>query len=61
MGRDEDDIERAVERGIQRGVGNLVTTAAEVYLISGCLVLLLKAIGFALLALLVVGFVVCGN
>jgi hypothetical protein len=42
VGDDEDDIEEAVSRGIERGVGNVVTTVAEVYVLGGCLLLILK-------------------
>jgi len=58
---DDDDIEEAVARGIERGVGNVVTTVAEAYVIGGCLLLILKAIGFALMALAVMGLLVCGK
>ena len=61
MGQDDRDIEDAVSRGIERGVGNVVTNIAEAYVIGGCFILILKAIGFALLGLVVLGFVVCGK
>jgi hypothetical protein len=61
VGQDDRDIEDAVSRGIERGVGNVVTNIAEAYVIGGCFILILTAIGLARLWLVVLGFVVCGK
>jgi hypothetical protein len=54
-------IEEAVARGVERGAVNVVATAAEVYLVGGCMLMLVKAAGWVLLGLVVLVLVLTGH
>jgi hypothetical protein len=58
---DREALEEAIARGVERGAVNVVSTAAQVYVFGGCLLLLLKAIGWVLLGLVVLVLVKCGH
>jgi hypothetical protein len=58
---DEDDVQRAVERGVEQGLANVVVTAGEIYLLGGCLLMALKAVGFLFLVAFVLGVATCSH
>jgi len=45
----EEEIEEAVARGVQRAVVETAGTAAGLYVMGGCMLVVLKALGWALL------------
>jgi len=45
----EEEIEEAVARGVQRAVVETAGTAAGIYMVGGCMIVVLKALGWALL------------
>jgi hypothetical protein len=55
----EEEIEEAVARGVQRAVVETAGAAAGAYVIGGCMLVILKAIGWALLVGAVVLFSSC--
>jgi curved DNA-binding protein CbpA len=55
----QEDIEDAVARGVTQGAVNIAATAAGGYMLAGCLVLVVKAIGWLLLILFVLGLSLC--
>jgi hypothetical protein len=57
----EDAIEDAVARGVERGAENVVATAAGAYFLGGCMLMILKAAGWALLLLVFLVVTQCGG
>jgi hypothetical protein len=54
---DPDAIEDAVARGVEQGVVNVVSTAAEIYVLGGCFLMFVKAAFFLVCGVLLFGYI----